>query len=127
MVPSTSISLCGTPPLADTWFSPVNDPKTITPSEFQVPPLLKGASQRVSTGPPAAETFFSLLSTKNPMYRLSGDQNGSVAPSVPASACAWSESSGRTHIWLPSPIVAMATYRPSGDTAKLVITVLGGA
>ena len=34
-------------------------------------------------GPPAIWTFFSLPSAKNPMNRLSGDQNGKVPPSVP--------------------------------------------
>ena len=38
-----------------------------------------------STVPPAAGTLFSVPSAKKPIQRLSGDQNGSWASSVPAS------------------------------------------
>ncbi len=40
---------------------------------------------------------FSLPSAKNPTDKLSGDQKGYLAPSVPASGCAETESSGRSH------------------------------
>ena len=42
-------------------------------------------------------TRFSFSSAKNPMDRLSGDQNGDVPCSVPGSGRAAEESSDRTH------------------------------
>jgi hypothetical protein len=55
----------------------------ITPSRLQVPPLPDGASASTVAGPPAIWTVFSLPSAKNPIDRLSGDQNGKMPPSVP--------------------------------------------
>ena len=48
---------------------------------------LSCAAQIVRAGPPVTSTFFSSPSPgeKNPMKRLSGDQNGETAPSVPGS------------------------------------------
>ena len=63
------------------------DEKTIIPSRFQVPPRLSGASQIVTGSPPEMSIRFSFCSAKNPICRLSGDQKGDKAPSVPASAC----------------------------------------
>jgi hypothetical protein len=40
---------------------------------------------------------FSLVPAKNPIDRLSGDQNGDVARSVPANGLANVESSRRSH------------------------------
>ena len=58
-----------------------------------------GASQIFCGGPPVTSTFFSLPSAKNARNRLSGDQNGRVAPSVPASGLRRrARSSGRTQI-----------------------------
>src|SRR5215831_5290473 len=90
-----SISWLGTPPPADTRLSPEAVPNTITPSGFQVPPKWTGASQRVCAGPPPTEIFFSLPPAKNPIYRLSGDQKGYAAPSVPGRGCAVALSNGR--------------------------------
>src|SRR5262249_2507953 len=90
----------------------------ITPSRFQVPPRPIGASHNVIGGPPAASIFLSFPSAKNPRKRLSGDQNGWKAPSVPASCCAESASRGRTQRrFLPSEADATkARRRPSGET-----------
>src|SRR5262245_16878865 len=88
----TSISWVGTPSAANTRLSPEGVPNTITPSGFQAPPKLRGASQMVCAGPPPTEIFFSLPPPENPIYRLSGDQNGYAAPSVPPIGWAWSES-----------------------------------
>src|SRR5215471_21260810 len=92
----------------------------ITPSRFQVPPRGNGVSQSAKTGPPNASIFFSLPPAKNPMRRLSGDQKGRPAPSVPASGFACNESIGRTHKRdLPSGVEATyARRRPSGDIAN---------
>src|SRR5678816_3345108 len=58
--------------------------KTIVPSLFHAPPRGAGATDtNVFTDPPSMLMNLSLLSAKNPMDRLSGDQNGDVAPSVP--------------------------------------------
>ena len=64
----------------------------------------------------------------NAMKRLSGDQNGRMTPSVPASGRASSESSGRIQIRrLPSPSAANAMCRPLGDTTGgLAFCVFGG-
>ena len=44
-------------------------------------------SQITTGGPPLSVSFLSLPSAKNASDRLSGDQNGDAAPSVPASLC----------------------------------------
>ena len=51
----------------------------------------------VCTDPPSMSMRFSLVSAMNPMDRLSGDQNGRDARSVPANGCANGESSDRSH------------------------------
>src|SRR5205814_1453842 len=51
--------------------------KIIVPSRFQEAPIIVfGSSQIVCGGPPEASTFLSFPCTRNPMERLSGDQNG---------------------------------------------------
>ena len=61
----------------------------------------------------------SSLFMKNPIERLSGDQNGRRAPSVPGRARAFAESRSRTHsIGCPSRSATNASRRPSGDIAK---------
>ena len=58
-------------------------------------------------------TLLSILSTVKPTYRLSGDQNGVEAPSVPGRRRHSCESKFRNHI----PSCAVNTsLRPSGDT-----------
>src|SRR5215471_4315312 len=92
----------------------------ITPSRFQVPPRGNEALQSAKTGPPKASTFFSFPFAKNPMKRLSGDQKGRPAPSVPARGFPCNESIGRTHK-RDCPSCAEATYarsRPSGEIAN---------
>jgi hypothetical protein len=52
------------------------------------------------------------------MDRLSGDQKGKVAPSVPASGCAIVVASGRSHRRDgPSPAATNTIWRPSGESA----------
>ena len=57
----------------------------IVPSRFQVPPSPAGASQTRCAAPPRASMVFNAPSAKNPRKRLSADQNGKAAPSVPGS------------------------------------------
>src|SRR5262245_25505077 len=60
-----------------------------------------------------------LPEAKKPMERLSGDQKGKSAFSVPARGCASVLSSGRSHNWrLPSPDATKAMRRPFGESAK---------
>src|SRR5206468_1724172 len=97
---------------------PLDVPKMITPLRFHEPPApeVPGTSQSDCAGPPEASIFFSLSFTKKPMKRLSGDQKGYLAPSVPGNSCAERESSERTHSDVrPSIAVAMNARRwPSG-------------
>jgi hypothetical protein len=55
----------------------------MTSSRFQEPLRPPAASEIVSGGPPETSTFFSFPSAKNARERLSGDQKGKVASSVP--------------------------------------------
>ena len=50
-------------------------------------PRPMGASQMIVAGPPPMSMRFSLASAKKPMERLSGDQKGKVASSVPGIGC----------------------------------------
>ena len=84
------------------------------------PPNASATSASTCTGPPATGIFFSLPSAKNPIQRLSGDQNGFWACSVPGS--------GRAVTWLMERIQIMGSAvdefatntmaRPSGDRAN---------
>src|SRR5262249_34445140 len=97
------------------------DAKTIVFSRFQLPlPKKPGASVTICAEPPAASTTFSFPRAKNPSDRLSGDQNGACAPSVPGNGCAVVEASGRVQSCCrPSADTAMnARTRPSGDSAS---------
>ena len=53
------------------------------------------------------------------MYRLSGDQNGNAASSVPGKGCAVSESIGRTHssVLPTTSLEVKARLKPSGEMA----------
>ena len=128
---SPNTSSCLTPPpVAATRHSgsAARPSNRITPSGLQLPSAPYGASQIVCGGPPAISTFFSLPPAMNPRKRLSGDQNGRMTPSVPASGRASSESSGRIQIRrLPSPSAANAMCRPLGDTTGgLAFCAFGG-
>src|SRR5688500_14571715 len=101
----------------------------MTPSRFQEAPRGTAAVQSVRTSPPVASTLFNLPPAKNPIKRLSGDQKGSIASSVPESGCAWVDSSGRIHKrFFPDVSVATKTRRrPSGEIAKEPKLVFSGA
>ena len=57
----------------------------MVPSRFHVPPAKPDASPRSFGAPPAASTRFKRPPATKPMVRLSGDQKGSEASSVPPS------------------------------------------
>ena len=81
-------------------------------------PEALGASDNVTTGPPAMSILLSASCAKKAMERPSGDQNGYEAPSVPCKSRDVSVSSGRTQIWIvPDASLAVNARRvPSGDT-----------
>ena len=60
---------------------------TITPSRLHVPLPASSALASACVDPSAMSIRFSLPSAKNPMDRLSGDQKGFIAPSVPGNGC----------------------------------------
>jgi hypothetical protein len=73
----------------------------------------------VCAEPPRASMRFSSLFMKKPIERLSDDQNGRRAPSVPGSACAIALSSARTHrAGCPSRSATNARLCPSGEIAN---------
>ena len=74
----------------------------------------------VCGGPPATSILRSFPPEKNARYRLSGDQNGRVAPSVPGRRAASSELIERTQMLVvPEESVALnASWRPSWATSE---------
>src|SRR5262249_7745376 len=101
--------------------------KRITPSRLHEPPagLLVPAS--ISTEPPSISIRLRLLPAKNPMERLSGDQNGQEASSVPASGRAEIASSERSNNCdRPSVIATKTIFFPSGEIASDAGFAAGG-
>jgi hypothetical protein len=77
--------------------------------------------------PPPISMRFSLPSAKNPIDRLSGDQKGEIAPSVPAKGCAVTASSGRIQRRdAPSPEATKTSFRPSGEIANERASLVNG-
>src|SRR5262245_43794765 len=100
---------------------------TITPSGLQEPPRPSGALAKSWMDPLSTWIRFSLPPAKKPSHRLSGDQNGSWASSVPGSGRAVTTSSDRTQSrerLSDNAVKAMA--RPSGETASDAPLVDGG-
>src|SRR5262249_34882849 len=64
---------------------------------------------------------------KKPIERLSGDQNGYNAPSVPASGCAVTEFNGRSHNrGKPFSAATNTIQFPSGDKATDIASKFAG-
>src|SRR2546427_368688 len=99
-----------------------------TRTRLHAPPRPLAAGHSVCAGPPEASILLRLPAAKNPMKRLSGDQNGKDAPSVPASGWGVLESSFRTQSWvLPEESAAVKPRRrPSGETAMAPNVVFSG-
>ena len=92
--------------------------KTIVPSTPQLPPRPADASQTTCTGPPVASTLLRRLSAKKATERLSGDQNGKPAPSVPASGLVSPDERSRTaRLGRPASAATNTSRRPSGESA----------
>src|SRR5262245_56928586 len=96
----------------------------MTSSRLHVPPPGFGdASEIVSMLPVDSSIFFSLRSAKNATNLLSGDQNGSDAPSVPGTALSSDRSNGRSHragLGLLGPGASYTSFDPSGDIASVL-------
>src|SRR5262245_53928111 len=107
------------PPDAGTRYNvvPLSGAKMITPSRFQAPPAPLPASHRGCGGPPETSLVRSLPPAKNAMERLSGDQNGFVALSVPGKGCIVSESNERSQrrVLPEESLTTIARRRPSGE------------
>jgi len=72
--------------------------------------VAKGSNETLNVG----FRRLSLAVAVNPIERLSGDQNGKSAPSVPASGCASVLSSARKQRRFgPSPEATKTMYRPA--------------
>ena len=108
------------PPEAETreiWGTP-RTVNRMTPSRFHVPPVPADARHSGTGRPPPSSTFFNLPPAKNPIKRLSGDQNGCDAPSVLSTALASSFARERNQSWTRLSVAAVkASHFPSGDTA----------
>ena len=68
---------------------------------------------------PQAGTRLSLRAAKNPIERLSGDQNGPMASSVPAIGCTAKPSIRRIQSWRfrSDPVAEKTSIEPSGEIA----------
>src|SRR5262245_40628152 len=91
---------------------------SITPSAFQLPPRgVLDSSTTVCVGPPSAEILNRRPCVKNARNRLSGDQNGKAAPSVPGSERDVKLSIGRTHndVFPAASSATKASIVPSGE------------
>src|SRR5262245_59926627 len=111
----------GTPPLAGIRMSGVVTlgANKMTPSAFQDPPLPANAGARTWGAPPPISTLFSTPAAKNAIERLSGDQKGQVAPSVPESGCG--DVAARERSQRRDPRLSDATNTilfPSGERAN---------
>src|SRR5262245_56659673 len=121
------ISRAGPPDAAIRERPRVAEPTMITPSRFHVPPRATGVSASDWEEPPAMSIRYSLLPAKNPMARLSGDQNGNAAPSVPESGCAVMALSSRSQSCdRPDCDATKTRYRPSGESAIESGSAVGG-
>src|SRR5512134_380159 len=90
------------------------------PERLQAPPRPAALSQSFWGTPPEASTLRRLVGVKNPIDRLSGDQKGWLASSVPGNDTAERLSSRRTQrSGLPSGGEATkAIEAPSGERAN---------
>src|SRR5664279_6252946 len=90
----------------------------ITPSGPHVPPRPSATSQTANGEPLLRSIVFSFVSAKNPSERLSGDQKGKIAFSVPGITRASSTFMGRTPsaVFPSAPVAANAMDVPSGDS-----------
>src|SRR5207248_11513330 len=103
----------GLPPDAGTCCrGPAFGENKIIPATLQLPPRNEVVSQMIPGGPPAMSTRLSLPCAKKATERLSGDQKGYRAPSVPASSLPERESNGRSQsLSVPCSVTIRAMSR----------------
>src|SRR5215472_16030547 len=91
----------------------------MVPSRFQLPPPSHGASATLTAGPPDTSMVLSLSFAKKPSERLSGDQNGLDAPSVPGNGRAAGKFRERAQsmVFPLASVAEEAKMRPSGESA----------
>src|SRR5688500_866257 len=95
-------------------------------SSFHVPPPGTTAPASSSTRPLAISSRFTRASAKKAIDRLSGDQNGSEACSVPANGDA-APFNGRSHRrGVPPALATNTSWVPSGDIASDTGSVVVG-
>src|SRR5262245_9555433 len=88
----------------------------MVPSAFHVPPLASRVRAIVVAAAPDTSMRRRVLLVKKPIALLSGDQNGSMAPSVSGSSRAVTELRARIHSrGVPFAIATNATLWPSGE------------
>src|SRR5262245_4138512 len=99
-------------PRADTRASVAPFVNRISSAALQVPgiPDERGTLAMVRGDPPPTLILRSSSPTKNPMKRLSGDQNGPTAPSVPGNGVASPPDSGRSHNRILDSVLTPAAY-----------------
>ena len=99
----------------------------MTPSAFHVAPWPEVTGATVCGAPPVRSSRFSAFPVKKAIERLSGDQKGWVAPSVPANDCAVVCASHRTHKrGAPSPAATNTICPAVGRQGKVQGLVRGG-
>src|SRR5215471_2259979 len=89
----------------------------MTPSLFHVPPR-PGASANVVTNPLLTSIRLSFPPAKKPMERLSRDQNGSAAFSVPTSGRVSADSIERSRKPAGLESATKTIFSPSGEIAN---------
>src|SRR5690349_4350129 len=91
----------------------------MVPSFAQVAPNDAATSHSVWRPPPVERTFFSFPPAKKPIQLPSGEKNGALAPSVPASNLTSMLLMGRTNNCRPTGnrLAVYASTRPSGESA----------
>src|SRR5215831_18448725 len=95
-------------------------PKIIVSSRPHEPPRKSSAFAIVWAVPPAAGIFLSFPSAKNPIQRLSGDQNGRSAFSAPSIIWAVPPCKDLSHkaALAPGAVATKTIDLPSGDKAN---------
>jgi len=103
------VALAGVPPSAGTRWMPVPPSNKMPPAALHVtvPSGAAPMSAIVRGSPPTIATRLSSLPERKPTSRLSGDQNGIVAPSVPGSGRASNAPRERMYssVWSAGPAV----------------------
>src|SRR5262245_53277417 len=106
---------------------PTDAENRIVPLPFHAPVRGTDVFANSCGAPPAMSIRLSLPVAVKPIERLSADQNGSLAPSVPAIGCASVLFNARNQSRCgPLPDATKTMYRPSGESANSRGAVVDG-